>query len=66
MMQQNSTICPRCHLPTIRTKDMGKSGTLFVHADRIESGIPVQDACRVSVDELANGVAWQHPQHTEE
>jgi len=45
---------------------MGKTGTLFVHADRIESDIPVQDACRISADELANGLTWQHTQHTEE
>ena len=51
--------CPRCHKPTIRTKDMGKCGTLFVHADRIENGVPVQDACRISAHELANGLTWE-------
>lgn len=54
--------CPRCGNATIKTKDWGQAGMLFVHAERVERGIPVQDACQVSRDELTNGLKWTTPQ----
>lgn len=50
--------CPRCGQPTIKTKDWGRAGMLFVHSEGIENGMPVQKACDVSRDELTNGLKW--------
>jgi hypothetical protein len=54
----NEQICPRCGKAVVEVKDFGKSGKLFVHVYFEEAGMQHQDAHRVSVAELANGLTW--------